>query len=85
MLSMTGTAWQSILELAKSPLSEAEIQLLCFGHYQAKCDQLDGTALLRIKKWIKTLNYVEAAHYSSEKASVSQLPIPNEKLENKTS
>jgi|GEM_PF-927359 len=85
ILSMTGIVWKSVLDVPKSPLSEHEIQLLCFDHYQAECEQLDGPALLRIKKWIKTLKSIETAHYSSEEGSASQLTIQNEKIENKTS
>jgi len=85
MLSLTGTAWKNLLEIPQSPLTENEIQLLCFGHYQAECDLLDTTALIRIKKWIKTLNYLKAEYAASEKGSATQLPIQIDKLENKTS
>jgi hypothetical protein len=85
ILSLSGTAWKNLLEVPKSPLTEYEIKILCFGHYQAECDLLDDTALLRIKKWIKTLNYLEAESSSSEKDSATPLPIQNAKLENKTS
>lgn len=55
MLAMTGDKWKNVLQGSNSPLKEAEINLLCFGHYQAKFDPLDNYALIRIRKWIKTL------------------------------
>jgi len=85
LLSMTGEAWKNLLEVPKSPLSEQEIRLLCFGHYQEECDQLDTAALLRIKRWIKTLNCIEVKRSYSEESSTINLPIQNEKIENKTS
>jgi len=63
MLALTGSTWKSLLQIPKSPLNNKEVDLLCFGHYQAKCDQLDSAALLRIRKWIKTLQPFENKHH----------------------
>jgi len=71
MLAKTGTAWKKLLHLPNSPLNEHEIKVLCFGHYQTTCGQLDNNALLRIKKWIKTLKPYEYKSYSND-------AVPNE-------
>jgi len=76
MLAMTGTAWKNLLQIPKSPLNDQEINLLCFGHYQAQCDQLDNDALLRIRKWIKTLQPLENKHYSNTAANSESKNTP---------
>ncbi|MFT7186131.1 MAG: hypothetical protein ACI84K_001524 [Pseudohongiellaceae bacterium] len=99
MLALTGDTWKDLLQTSNSPLNDTEINLLCFGHYQAKCDRLDNDALLRIRKWIKTLRPITQSttqiNKEPQKASVPNDPInkqtttalhdPNDQFENKTS
>jgi len=66
ILSMTGASWENQLQTPKTPLKDQEIQILCFDHYQAKFDQLNDDALLRIRKWIKTLKPFEREFHSNK-------------------
>jgi hypothetical protein len=79
MLAITGKTWKELLEAPKSPLNDFEINLLCFGHYQAECDQLNHDALKRIRKWVKTLRPI------LKKDTELNLTNLDDKLENKAS